>query len=354
MREEKSLSPSTEIISELAAAAGRAPDDAAWPEAFRSGFDRLRTELPLHPARSTASATFESAAIAARAVAADSLPLGVAIVMHLYPLCALRCVPLPWWSAAGLRRARLLHAVDSRSLILANAGSERAAGAHEPVTLTRTRDGVRVDGTYDYVSLAHVADVVMFSAPLADRRCTMFCAADLRGASVRIGNGNFGGSMRLSDTCSVTFDDHFVPTDRCIELPSESALQCMAQYQRSWFHLLLGESYLARVEQLQHTWDLPRSIEQLASLNELAQLREYTQRLLDEAASPRAVESLSRVTSAMKLRISWLAHSTANALRSRDATSAGELDYIRRQPTSDDRILRSIGAGPANLTYAIS
>jgi alkylation response protein AidB-like acyl-CoA dehydrogenase len=193
----------------------------------------------------------------------------------------------------------------------------------------------------------------MFSAPLTNRGCAMFCAADLRSSSVRVGNGRFSGSMRLSDTCSVTFDDHHVPADRCIEVPTESALQCMAQYQRSWFHLLLGESYLARVVRLQLQWDLPRSIEQLASLNELAQLREYAQRLLDEAASPRAVESLSRVTAAMKLRISWLAHSTADALRSRDATSAGELDYIRRQPTSDERILRSIGAQPANLTYAI-
>ena len=144
---------------------------------------------------------------------------GSPIVMHLYPLCALRCVPLPWWSAANLRRALLLRAIDRRSLILANAGSERAAGAHAPVTLTRTRDGVRVDGTYEYMSLAHVADVVMFSAPLAGSPAPMFCAADLSGESVRIGTSRFGGSMRLSDTCSVTFDNHRVPTHRCTEIP---------------------------------------------------------------------------------------------------------------------------------------
>ncbi len=55
--------------------------------------------------------------------------------------------------------------------------------------------------------------------------------------------------MRLSDTCSVTFDNHRVPASRSIVVPSESALQCMAQYQRSWFQLLLGEGYLARIEQ---------------------------------------------------------------------------------------------------------
>ena len=344
MQEGKSLSPSTESIAKLVADVGRATDDAAWGVAFRRGFGRLRQELQLHPAESPASVTFESAATTARAAAVDCLPLGIAIVMHLYPLCALRCVPLPWWSAASRRRARLLHDVDSRALILANAGSERAAGAHEPVTLSRTRGGIRIDGTYDYVSLAHVANVVLFSAPLAGAGSTMFCAADLGADSVRIGASRFGGSMRLSDTCSVTFADHVVPTERFIEIPSDSALQCMAQYQRSWFQLLLGESYLARIEHLHRKLDLPRPLEQRASINELAQLREYSLRLLDDAESPRAIESLSRVTAAMKLRISWLAQATAAAVRSHDDAAANELGFFRRQPTSDDRIIESIGA----------
>jgi alkylation response protein AidB-like acyl-CoA dehydrogenase len=344
MREEKSLSPSTDRIAELVADVGRATDDRAWGETFRRGFGRLERELQLHPAESPASVAFESAAKAARAVAVDCLPLGIAIVMHLYPLCALRCVPLPWWSAANRRRARLLHTVDRHALILANAGSERAAGAHEPVTLSRTRAGIRVDGTYDYVSLAHVADVVLFSAPLAGGGSTLFCAADLRADSVCIGASRFGGSMRLSDTCSVTFDNHVIPSNRFIEIPSDSALQCMAQYQRSWFQLLLGESYLARVERLHEQWLLQRPIEHRASLNELAQLREYALRLLDDTGSPQAVQSLSRVTAAMKLRISWLAQATAAAVRSLDEVAANELGFFRRQPTSDERILASLGA----------
>lgn len=329
MRGERSLSPSAE---------------SDWREEFRRRFEALRSSLPLHPVGSPASALFESAAHTARAAAADCLPLGIALVMHLYPLCVLRCVPLPWWSTAHRRRAQLLRAVDRHALILANAGSERAAGAHAPVTLTPVRGGLRVDGTYEYVSLAHAADVVLFSAPLAGGACAMFCAADLRGDSVRIGGSRFRGSMCLSDTCSVAFENHHVPAARAIAIPTESALQCMAQYQRSWFHLLLGESYLARIEHLRRTWNLPRPVEQLASLNELAQLREYSLRLLDDAAAPHAVESLARVTAAMKLRISWLAQAAAAALRGLDETAANELGYFRLQPTSDDRILRSIGA----------
>jgi hypothetical protein len=263
-------------------------------------------------------------------------------------------VPLPWWSTANLRRALLLRAIDRHSLILANAGSERTAGAHAPVTLTRTRDGVRVDGTYEYMSLAHVADIVMFSAPLTGSPHTIFCAADLQGDSVRIGASRFSGSMQLSDTCSVTFDGHPVPSHRYILIPNEGALNCMAQYQRSWFQLLLGESYLARIEHLQCRWNLPRPPEQLASLNELARLREYALRLLDEAESPSAVESLARVTAAMKLRISWHAQSTAAALRGSDDTSASELGYLRLQPTSDERILKSIETGSAMSGTALA
>jgi alkylation response protein AidB-like acyl-CoA dehydrogenase len=315
---------------------------------FRNRFDRLRSEGSLHSAESTAAATFEAAAHTARRVAAECLPLGIAIVMHLYPLCALRCVPLPWWSAANLRRSLLVHSVDRYSLILANAGSERAASAHAPVKLTRTRDGVRVEGTYDYMSLAHAADIVMFSAPLTGSPNTMFCAADLRGESVRIGVSRFTGSMQLSDTCSVTFDNHRVPSHRCTEIPTEGALNCMAQYQRSWFQLLLGEGYLARIERLRQQRNLPRTLEQIASLNELARLREYALRLLGEAAEPRAIESLARVSAAMKLRISWHAQSTAAALRGVDDVSASELGYLRLQPTSDERIIKSIGT-PALL-----
>jgi hypothetical protein len=118
----------------------------------------------------------------------------------------------------------------------------------------------------------------------------------------------------------------------------------MAQYQRSWFHLLLGEGYLARIEHLRRRWDLARPVEQVASLNELGHLRAYALRLLDGTAAPGNVESLSRVTAAIKLRISLHAQATVAAIRSLDETAATELGFLGRQPTSDERILRSIGA----------
>jgi alkylation response protein AidB-like acyl-CoA dehydrogenase len=319
-------------------------NDADCRDEFRRRFARVRAEHDLHPTEHTPASTFEAAANCACAVAEDCLPLGIAVVMHLYPLGAMRCVPLPWWSVANLRRTLLLRAIDSRSLILANAGSERANGAHAPVKLARRRGGIHVNGTYDYVSLANVADIVLFNAPLAGSDIGLFCAADLRGDAVRIGGSKFAGSMRLSDTCSVAFENQRVPADRCLEVPGVSALHCMAQYQRSWFQLLLGVSYLARIERLRRQWDLPRTPQQIADLNELACLREYALRLLDDAASPGAIESLTRLTAFIKLRVSWLAQTTATALRGVDDDSANELRFLRLQPTSDGRILRSIGA----------
>jgi alkylation response protein AidB-like acyl-CoA dehydrogenase len=336
------LSPSNDTLGDVVRTLTQATDGASWGDVFRREFSRLRQSVDLHPDGRLPSATYEAAIATARALAVESLPLALAAVMHLYPLCALRHVPLPWWSAAARRRARLLRAIDGQRLMLANAGSERTTGRHEPVTAVRVRGGVRVDGTFDYVSLAHVADVVLFSAPLSGNRNAAFCAADLRAPTARIGPGKFGGGMRLSDTCPLTFAEHFVPTNRFIEIPTEASLDCMTQYQRSWFHLLIGETYLARVAHLHRALALARPSDHFATLEELAHLRAYALQLLDDARNPRAIETLGRVTAMLKLRVSGLAQATAALVRPHDAEAATELGFLRRQPTSDDRILASL------------
>jgi alkylation response protein AidB-like acyl-CoA dehydrogenase len=330
---------SSEAVAALVAGLDRTIDERGWREAYRRGFDRLYTEYDLHPDDATPAATFESAARVARDIAGQCLPLGLALVMHLYPYCALKCVPLPWWSPGSLKRGRLLRDIQDGGLVLANAGSERVVGAPSPVRLTRTHDGVLVNGTYDYVSLAHVADLVLFHV---DDGQSVFCAAEVLETSVRIGPGRFSGSMELSDTCSMTFENHFVPEECLVMLPTTSTLRCMTQYQRSWFHLLLAEAYLARIEHLQRQWDLARPAEWLASLNELAFLRKYSLCLLDDASTPSAIDSLARVTAAMKLRVSLMAQATAGDIRQRDAAAAHELGFIRRQPTCDEKILQGL------------
>lgn len=325
--------------------------------AFREGFTRLRSRMEMHPAPGRPSVVFESAARTASALAAGCLPLGIAVAMHLYPLCALQCMPLPLLSVARFQRALLLRTIRNRSLVLANAGSERTRGVDPPVVARLDADGVRIDGTFEYVSLASVADVVLFKARLADGHGVALCAAELRGSTVHVGDWKFSGNMRLSDTSPVSFAGHLVPHGRYALVAGEEPLRCTSDYQRCWFHLFLADVYLARLERLHRAWDVKRSAEQLASRNEVAQLREYALRLLDDCAPGSDHAPLKKTTSALKLRVSLMAQATIAALRDREdrapadapglRADASELGYIRSQPTADDLILRSIGISQA-------
>lgn len=328
-------------------------DGQAARAAYREVFTRLRSRLVTYPPIGrSASETFETAARTARELAATCLPLAIALTMHLYPLCVLQCVPIPFLSGARLQRAMLLRTIRSRSLILANAGSDRANGAHASLIATRCSDGIRVDGTYDYMSLASVADIVLFRAQLADSGDTVLCAADLAGGSVQVGGSRFAGSMRLSDTASVTFARHRLPPERYIVVRDHGRLRCISDYQRSWFHLFLVEIHLARLDRLHRTWGIERSIEHTVSRNELSRLREYSLRLLDDfSARAGQIESLMTTTAAMKLRTSMLAQSTAAQLRRLELatndvqqlrTDVEELSYISSQPTADRQILRGL------------
>ena len=336
--------PVTEFIERMSGAG----DEPAARDAYRAAFERLRSRLDLYPVSGErASVVFESAARTARALSAGCLPLGVAVAMHLYPICVLQCIPLPLLSFARFQRAMLLRTIRNRSLILANAGSDRTRGAEHTVVARHDADGIRIDGTFEYMSLATVADVVFFKAPLVDGDGVVLCAADLRAGTVRIGGWKFSGSMRLSDTSSVTFAAHRVPRGRYVLVEDDGVLRCTSDYQRCWFHLFLAEMYLARLERLQQVWELRRSPEQIMSLNELSQLRQYALRLLDDFSSQSGIEPLKKTTSAMKLRVSLMAQSTMTDLG--DRADASELRFIKSQPTADDIILRSIGVLPQPL-----
>jgi hypothetical protein len=343
------------LVTEFIERMNRAENGSAARDAYREGFNRLRSQLEMYPVSGRpASIIFESAAKTARTLAAGCLPLGIAVAMHLYPLCVLQCVPLPLLSFARFQRAMLLRTIRNRSLILANAGGERTGGVQHALAARQDAQGIRIDGTFEYMSLATVADLVFFKAPLADSPGTALCAADLRVDSVRIGDSRFSGSMRLSDTSSVTFSGHRVPHGRYVLVADDEVLRCTSDYQRCWFHLFLAEVYLARLERLHYLRGLPRSAEQIMSLNELSRLREYALRLLDDFSSGSDVQPLKKTTSAMKLRVSHMAQSTMTSLRDREdlmpaearqlRAEASELCYIKSQPTADDVILRSIGA----------
>ncbi len=326
-----------QLVAEIATQVSGAADERAARHAYRRSFNRLRSQLQLYPSGSRPSEVFENAATTVRSLGATCLPLAIAVAMHLYPFCVLQSVPIPFLSVARLKRAMLLRTIRSRSLILANTGSERSNGTTSPLIATRGPDGVRIDGRCEYLSLSSVADIVLFKAQLADSSHAVLCAADLRASSVRVGQWKFSGAMELSDTSAVTFVNHRVPEGHYLIVPDDAGLSCISDYQRSWFHLFIAEIYLARVEHLGG-----------ARTDEVTKLRQESLRLLDDYVMGADVGWLVRTTAALKLRVSMITQATAAALRSRGlAAEAGGLGYIKSQPTADEKILRDFGV--ANL-----
>lgn len=326
-----------EWVAQIAEHVSSAADERAARHAFRRSFNQLRLLLPMYPTGSRPSGVFESAAAAVRSLAATSLPLAIAVCMHLYPLCVLQCIPIPLLSVARLKRAMLLRTIRNRSLLLANTGSERTNGTTSPLIATRTADGMRIDGRCEYMSLSSVADIVLFKAQLADSNRAVLCAADVRASTVRIGPWKFSGPMELSDTSPVTFAGHCVPNGHYLIVPDDAGVGCITDYQRSWFHLFIAEIYLARVEHLGG-----------ARSDEMTHLKRESLRLLDGFAVGADVRPLVQTTAALKLRVSMLSQATAADLRSRGrAAEAGGLGYIKSQPTADEKIRASFRPSPA-------
>jgi hypothetical protein len=199
------------------------------------------------------------------------------------------------------------------------------------------------------MSLSSVADVVLLKAVFADGTCAL-CAADLRGDSVRIGDWKFSGRMRLSDTSSLTFTNHPVPHGRYIRTSANDGMQCVSNYQRCWFHLVLAEVYLARLEHLRRMHRLTQGEPYRTHHERVYSLKARSLHLLDDFSSLDTTP-LMKTTSALKLNVSLLAQTTAAELRSLGTRTSGEAEelsadaselcHMQWQPTADAKILSS-------------
>ena len=338
-------------ISNFVATISAVESEQRSRELFRLGLPGLTSQLRMYPpAGQRPSIVFEAISKEARRVASVCLPLAIALSMHWYPLCALQCASLTPFSLARIYRALLLRRVRANNLTIANAGSDRAAGIQAPVVASRVREGFRLRGTYEYMSLASVAEVVLMKARVQENGRELLCMADLRKPTAQTGAWRFSGSMRLSDTASVIFEDHLVPHGRYLVLPNSDAVQCLSEYQRSWFHLLIGEVYMSRVERLYLEHSVEGTLQDRVERNEIAHLRAYCLCLLDDFAPQRDAARLLLATSTLKLRISRRARLASEvlgqvAIQSGDAalrSDAAELQFIQRQPTSDHKIIESL------------
>ncbi|MCD9008197.1 hypothetical protein LDO31_18540 [Luteimonas sp. XNQY3] len=323
-------------------------------QVFRRHFNEIKRQIDLHPSKgSSPSQLLSEASEIVRSISAPCLPLGIAICMHLYPYCALQWFPLPRLSVARLRRDALIREICRGELILANAGAARSAQVEHPVKGRRETAGMRIDGTFEYMSLASVADRILFRAIIRGTGTTALCFTDARSSSVRVASWKFSGSMRLSDTAAITFDNHLVPNGRYVLDDDPSRLDFASGYQRAWFHLLIAECHLARLQRLREEGLLQLGAEQIASLRELNHLGRHAGDLLNK----RDLARLLPVSASIKLRTSLLSALAADALRdSSDETARPhELQYIRLQPTSDPEIQRDqVGSARFSIAPEVS
>jgi alkylation response protein AidB-like acyl-CoA dehydrogenase len=206
-----------------------------------------RTELPFLPCAKDDPATLYLGCFTAlETLGAHSVPLAVGLTMHLYMLCALATIPL-LEEAQRVRRRCFLDFLAENRLIVANSGSDsvhRANNTRQSTTSAmRTAEGLLVNGQKTFVSLATVADLLIFTAELEGRSVSLYTT--LKGnPSVQTEESPFGEQMEASGTRSVTIGELRLPEENLVTGDGGVEHAQAHQFQRAWFEALIPAVYL--------------------------------------------------------------------------------------------------------------
>lgn len=174
-----------------------------------------------------------------------SLPLAVAVTMHMYVLAALATYPLPRLHPFSLGRSRFLSWIGRERIVLANTGGARTYRAREPAKLTRVADGYLLNGAPGIMSLSNVADYALVEALHDGEQRSALCLVPLTrdGSSIQM-TAAFSDTMALSGTCSVTFQNCRIPGDKVIFSSERGWRDTIDIFQRAWFQILAPAAYL--------------------------------------------------------------------------------------------------------------
>lgn len=233
----------TEITRALALDSARAPTRyARFFETFRS------TELPFLPCRENQCPAALHAALidGLCGVGEFGIAEGVGAAMHLYMLTAFATMPLSD-AALAERRAAFIDIVRRQRLLIANTGSDscyRSDNAAQSAAVAVPVDGgYRVNGAKTFLSLADVADLVLFTAEIPGGGLSFFIAP-LNCPSIRIGPPHFDAAFPLH-TCSVHFDNLIVPDAMTLAARGGDDTNRLAHaFQRALFQSLISAVYL--------------------------------------------------------------------------------------------------------------
>jgi alkylation response protein AidB-like acyl-CoA dehydrogenase len=209
------------------------------------------TNLPFLPCANDDPKTIhDNCFTALYALGTHSIPLGVALAMHLYMLCALATLPLTE-EEPYTRRQHFLRHVAAQKLIIANSGSDslhRSDNADKSATRAiRRPSGLIVTGHKTFVSLATVADLLMFTAELDQHGVVSLFTALKDNPLIHLGDSPFGEAMDPSGTRSVDFQDLRLPEDSIVTSGHVDHLTAHC-FQRAWFQALIPAVYLGAAD----------------------------------------------------------------------------------------------------------
>lgn len=177
-----------------------------------------------------------------------SLPVALAVVMHMYVLGAFATFPLPRLDKFAFVRRGLLKRVAAERLIIANTGGASLHLDQRKRVLTPAADGYRLTGRGGMMSLAGIAQYVLVEAAFEDEAQTALCIVDLSAEGIRLGAPATFGTMQESRTATIEFENCLVPTDRVFRSTQKGDADTLRTFQRAWFQGLAPAAYLGALQ----------------------------------------------------------------------------------------------------------
>ncbi len=179
-----------------------------------------------------------------------SIPVSVALSMHYYILASIAAFPFAKTSLQYWKRQVLLNKIKKERLFIANTGSVRTydkSSGSKSIIAIKEKDSYIVYGEAPFMSLAGIADYLVFTAELSDGGQAVFFAA-CSNAQIEFNTTVFGDTMAGSFTKSVKFKNLSIPETNVIKLDPEIKEPAeLLVYQRSWFQALVPAPYLGGV-----------------------------------------------------------------------------------------------------------
>ncbi|MDB5937225.1 MAG: hypothetical protein JWQ01_4569 [Massilia sp.] len=181
-------------------------------------------------------------------IGAQSVPIGIATVMHLYMLGAMATFPTRDRESL-FKRETIFGLIRDHQWLVANSGSDMQVrsdnASNASMVAERVADGICFSGHKTFVSLATVADLLVFTATEKGTGSLLSMFALLRGIDgIRFENAPFPAFLSETGTRSVVMERLVLPLENMISGGRTVAFEHAHAFQRMWFSALIPAVYL--------------------------------------------------------------------------------------------------------------